>query len=324
MDSISRLSQHLPPFVINLSKSQRAQGVATAVGVLVLLSPLNRWLSWRSANNGDTLNRWNPATELVVVTGGSSGIGAKIVQMLEAENIKVIILDINSPSGKNVGIDKTAPFYKVDLSDADAIAAVAERIRSDHGHPTALVNNAGIAHGETILSVTPEKFQRLVSVNLEAPFLLTQQFLPDMITHNHGHIVNIASLASFLTQAANVDYGATKVGLLAFHEGLKQELKHVYNAPGVRASVIHPTWVNTPMIEAILKAGTLGRYVEAEDVAGAVVTQLTSGYAAQVPVPRSLGWTSIVRGLPVWMQERVRDSITVGLLRALAVQKEKL
>lgn len=57
-----------------------------------------------------------------------------------------------------------------------------------------------------------------------------------MITHNHGHIVNIASLASFLTQAANVDYGATKVGLLAFHEGLKQELKHVYNAPGVRAS----------------------------------------------------------------------------------------
>lgn len=101
MDSISRLSQHLPPFVINLSKSQRAQGVATAVGVLVLLSPLSRWLSWRSANNGDTLNRWNPATELVVVTGGSSGIGAKIVQMLEAENIKVIILDINSPSGKN-------------------------------------------------------------------------------------------------------------------------------------------------------------------------------------------------------------------------------
>ncbi|KAF9773330.1 hypothetical protein IL306_008885 [Fusarium sp. DS 682] len=321
MDSISRLSQHLPPFVINLSKSQRAQGVATVVGILALLSPLNRWLSWRSANHGVTLNRWNPATELVVVTGGSSGIGAKIVQMLEAENIKVIILDINPPSGKN---GTRTPFYKVDLSDADAIATVAERIRSDHGHPTALVNNAGIAHGETILSVTPEKLQRLVSVNLEAPFLLTQQFLPDMLTHNHGHIVNIASLASFLTQAANVDYGATKVGLLAFHEGLKQELRHIYNAPGVRATVIHPTWVNTPMIEPILKAGTLGRYVETEDVAGAVVRQLTSGYAAQVPVPRSLGWTSMVRGLPVWMQERVRDSITVGFLQALKANKGKL
>ncbi|KAF5254123.1 hypothetical protein FANTH_1005 [Fusarium anthophilum] len=277
MDSISQLSQHLPPFVVNLSKSQRAQTIATVVGVLALLSPLNRWLSWRSANHGDTINRWNPATELVVVTGGSSGIGAKIVQMLEAKNIKVIILDINPPSGKSVGIGARTPFYKVDLSDADAIAAVAERIRSDHGHPTALVNNAGIAHGETILSVTPEKLHRLVSVNLEAPFLLTQQFLPNMITHNHGHIVNIASLASFLTQAANVDYGATKVGLLAFHEGLKQELRHIYNAPGVRATVLHPTWVNTPMIEPILKAGTLGRYVEAEDVAGAVVRQLLSG-----------------------------------------------
>ncbi|KAF5646981.1 tyrosinase central domain protein [Fusarium tjaetaba] len=218
-----------------------------------------------------------PPLNFVVVTGGSSGIGAKIVQMLEAKNIKVIILDINPPPVKN---GTRTPFYKVDLSDADAIASVAERIRSDHGHPTALVNNAGIAHGETILSVTPEKLQRLVSVNLEAPFLLTQQFLPDMIKNNHGHIVNIASLASFLTQAANVDYGATKVGLLAFHEGLKQELRHIYNAPGVRATVIHPTWVNTPMIEPILKAGTLGRYVEPKDVAGAVVRQLTSGNLA--------------------------------------------
>lgn len=88
MDSISRLSQHLPPFVINLSKSQRAHGVATVVGILALLSPLNRWLSWRSANHGDTLNRWNPATELVVVTGGSSGIGA---------NSTLTGLDINGP-----------------------------------------------------------------------------------------------------------------------------------------------------------------------------------------------------------------------------------
>jgi len=99
-----------------------------------------------------------------------------------------------------------------------------------------LVNNAGFANSATILSVTPEKLMRLFSVNLAAPFLLTRQFLPEMVAKNRGHIVNVGSMASFSTQANNVDYGATKSGVLAFHEGLLQELKHVYKAPAVRAT----------------------------------------------------------------------------------------
>ncbi|WKT54471.1 Short-chain dehydrogenase/reductase SDR [Fusarium oxysporum f. sp. vasinfectum] len=300
MDSLSRLTQQLPPFVLELSRSQKARSLVTVVGILALLHPLNRWLSWRRTNNNLTRGSWNPSRELVVVTGGSSGIGAKIVEMLELRGIKVIILDLNPPFG-NIGLwhcSRTA-FYQVDLSNADAITSVVDRIRSDHGHPTALVNNAGFAHGETILSVTPEKLQRLFNVNLVAPFLLTQQFLPDMISHNHGHIVNIASLASFMTQAANVDYGASKVGVLAFHEGLKQELNHIYKAPAVRATVIHPSWVKTPMAEKLLQTGKLGRY------------------GAQVVVPNTLAWTSIVRGLPVWIQETLRDSVTRSLLQAL-------
>jgi short-subunit dehydrogenase len=98
------------------------------------------------------------------------------------------------------------------------------------------VNNAGIGNGDTIIAVKPERLHRLFNVNLVAPFLLVQQFLPEMIAANHGHIVNIASLASFSTQASNVDYAASKAGVLAFHEGIQQELKHTYKARAVRAT----------------------------------------------------------------------------------------
>ncbi|SPO01993.1 related to a retinal short-chain dehydrogenase/reductase [Cephalotrichum gorgonifer] len=314
MSSLAKLSEQYSPVALELLKSPKVRNAAAIFGFLTLLPSLNRWLSWRRANNNITRRTWNAPKEIVVVTGGSSGIGAKIVQMLESRGLKIIILDVNPPPTKTA---QNTAFYEVDLSDPAAISEIAERIRRDHGHPTVLINNAGIGNGESIISVAPTKLQKLFNVNLVAPFLLTQQFLPEMISQNHGHIVNIASMASFSTQAANVDYAASKVGLLAFHEGIKQELKHVYKAPAVRATVVHPTWVQTPMIDKLLKTGKLGRYVTAEDVACAVVKQITSGYGAQVVVPPDMAWTSMIRGFPVWLQESLRDMVTQGLLRAI-------
>jgi len=113
---------------------------------------------------------------------------------------------------------------------------LATRIRTEHGDPTVLINNAGIGNNSNLLDVPPNSLRELFDVNLLAPFLLVREFVPAMVRRNHGHIVNIASLASFSTQANNVDYGASKAGLLAMHEGLKQELKHIHMAPAVRAT----------------------------------------------------------------------------------------
>lgn len=85
-----------------------------------------------------------------------------------------------------------------------------------------------------LLEQSEAQTRKVFDVNLIAPILLTQQFLPSMVKRNHGHIVNLASQASFATQASNVEYACTKAGLLAFHEGLGQELRHVYKAPLVR------------------------------------------------------------------------------------------
>lgn len=125
-------------------------------------------------------------------------------------------------------------FYQVDITSSASLREVAQKIRSEHGDPTILVNNAGVMHLATILDESEEQVRRIFEVNIIAHFLLMKEFLPSMIEHNHGHIITLASLASFVTGVKNVDYSCTKAGALAFHEGLTQELKHSYNARKVR------------------------------------------------------------------------------------------
>jgi all-trans-retinol dehydrogenase (NAD+) len=125
-------------------------------------------------------------------------------------------------------------FYQVDLSDPSAIASIADRVRKEHGDPTVLVNNAGIGNAMSLLDLPEPKIRKVFEVNIIAHILLIKEFLPSMVQRNHGHIVNIASMASFSTQASNVDYGCSKAAVLSFSEGLAQELRHIYKAPMVR------------------------------------------------------------------------------------------
>lgn len=118
--------------------------------------------------------------------------------------------------------------------ESEAISSVADQIREDHGNPTVLINNTGFAELKATLDLPESYFQNILDVNLLAPYFLTKHFLPSMIKRDHGHIVNIASQAFFATQAKNVAYGSTQVGLLAFHEGLGQELRYIYKAPRIR------------------------------------------------------------------------------------------
>jgi hypothetical protein len=71
------------------------------------------------------------------------------------------------------------------------------------------------------------------------------------------------------------------------------------------------------MIEKLLATGKLGPHVTAHDVASAVVRQVTSGYGGQLVVPPGMGWTSMIRGFPTWVQEGIRDTVTQGLLQAI-------
>jgi short-subunit dehydrogenase len=125
-------------------------------------------------------------------------------------------------------------FYNVGLTSSTAIAETATQVRRDHGSPTILINNAGVGSVESILEEPEENIRRTLEVNMVSHFWTVKELLPDMVKNYHGHIVSIASMASFAGLNGMADYACTKAGALAFHESLSQEIRHLYGARRIR------------------------------------------------------------------------------------------
>lgn len=150
----------------------------------------------------------------------------------------------------------------------------------------------------------------MFDVNLLSHWSTVQEFLPDMLAKKKGHIMSVASLASFTAFAGAADYCCTKAALLAFHEALTQELKHRYKCPQIKTSIVHPNWTRSaitshPAIEAGLKRIGVN-LLEPEDVAEAMVKQIIAAQSGQLVL--GPGLAPKVRALPLWIQELIRDS----------------
>ncbi|KAH7153368.1 hypothetical protein EDB81DRAFT_791268 [Dactylonectria macrodidyma] len=198
---------------------------------------LNRWPAQGGLFSNDV---WDWTKEIVLITGGSSGMGKAIVQIFAEKKIKVVLLDRNPPSDP---LPPSAFFFEVDITSPKALKEVAKQIRRRVGDPTVLINNAGVSSGASILASSEAEVRQTFEVNNMAHFWIVQEFLPAMIKANHGHVVTMASISSFVVIANNVDYSCTKAGALAFHEGLGQELKHRYSAGKIRTRydvTLHP------------------------------------------------------------------------------------
>ncbi|KAF2789592.1 dehydrogenase/reductase SDR family member 8 precursor [Melanomma pulvis-pyrius CBS 109.77] len=264
--------------------------------------------SWRVKSEK---SRWNWSQEIAVVTGGCSGIGELVVKRLARKGVKVAVLDIQQlPVGLQGFTNVT--FFACDITDPTAVNTTAERIRATLGSPSILVNNAGIAQAHSILDTSDEWLRKIFDVNLLSNFTTVKAFLPAMIAKNKGHVVTVASTASFSGIAFMVDYCSTKAGVLSFHEGLNQELKHRYNAPNVLTTSVHPNWVRTPLIapfEKTLRAAG-SPIIEPEEVADAIVAQIVSCSGAQVFLPSVASRSAFLRAFPNWLQEAVRSGVS--------------
>lgn len=210
----SRLVQRVSPDRATTIRS-RVYWLAAASLALAINDQLNK----QTANNWVVDSRWNWDDEIVVVTGGSSGIGASICQRLIAKNprTRIVVIDY-VPLNWTPRAGAKVCYYECDLSDAYAIKIVCDRIKTEVGHPTVLFNNAGLARGATVMEGTQNDVQLTIKVNLIAPFLLTKEFLPEMVRRDHGHIVNTGSMSSVISAPSIVDYSASKAGLTALHE----------------------------------------------------------------------------------------------------------
>jgi len=233
--------------------------------------------------------------------------------------VRVAVLDVQGLP-KDLEDNVLVHFYQCDVTSSESVGAAADSVRKDIGHPSILINNAGVAQPHSIMK-TDEKFLRkIIGVNLMSMWFTTQQFLPNMIEHNKGHIITMASRASFLALSTAADYSATKAGALSFHESLTAEIKHQHKAPGILTTVVHPNFVKTPLIAHI--SGKLEKsgmqLLTSEQVADDVVDRIESKRGGQLIIPGSIPFSLLsgIRGWPTWLQEVLRDGVARGSVKA--------
>ncbi len=223
--------------------------------------------------------------KLALVSGGGSGLGKATAEHLAEEGARVAVTDIDpataeaTADGINASYQGAAIAMRHDVTDAAAWSRVLGDTRDAFGGLDILVNNAGISiHGNTE-TMTEDNFKTLLDVNVTSVFLGCQAALPLMAETGRASIVNISSVAGKMGNPNTIGYGTTKAGVAYMTKCVA--LDCAQKGYDVRANSIHPTFIETPLIEQFLKDEAdlqrlhdlvpLGRICQPRDVTYAIV-----------------------------------------------------
>jgi 3-oxoacyl-[acyl-carrier protein] reductase len=227
---------------------------------------------------------------VVLVTGGNRGIGLACARAFAAEGDRVAVTSRSAPVEGVVSVP-------CDVSSAASVDAAFAAVEEQLGKVEVLVANAGITRDNLVLRMTDEDFTSVVDTNLAGAFRVVKRAVPGMLRARHGRIILISSVVGMLGSAGQVNYAASKSGLVGLARSLAREL----GSRDITVNVVAPGFVETDMTAGlpddrraeVLAAVPLGRMASAEEVA-AVVTWLASPAAsyitgAVVPVDGGLG-----------------------------------
>jgi len=152
-----------------------------------------KWISRLYSNQGNLFYAPRPlewSEQVVVITGGASGVGELLANTLAVKSVSVVVLDVKPIQTQNYNI----AYYKCDVSKWEEVEAVSKKVIEEIGQPTIIINNAGVVQGKLILDLSPEDIQQTFGVNTLAHFWILKAFLPGMIAKKRGHIVTMSSV----------------------------------------------------------------------------------------------------------------------------------
>lgn len=218
-----------------------------------------------------------------VITGGASGIGAATVRRFVREGADVCILDRDLVSAERLASECGGETFalELDVRQETAVRRAAERVLSRWGVIDVLVNNAGSELNKTYDETTMDEWDRVLDTDLKGPWLLCKYFVPSMVEHGAGSVINVSSLNGLVGFPLSTAYGSAKGGLVVFTKDMAIELA----TSGVRINCVCPGVIQTPMMErwtdlmpdkeeakAMLRGVMpIGRMGTAEEVAGAIL-----------------------------------------------------
>ncbi|EPQ32082.1 uncharacterized protein PFL1_00280 [Pseudozyma flocculosa PF-1] len=297
-----------------------------ALPCLILLG----WtLTWSSAawTNHPRLPRIQASQwkrELVVVTGGATGIGAHLALKLARRGAKVVTLDIQKADYASLGaaapaqteLDDITPNihpYICDVASLDALTKVVKSIRALHGDPTILINNAGITNSRPLVECSAAEVTKLLNVNLASPLWLIQSLLPGMLAAAEAgracHIVSVSSIMGHVGISKMVDYCASKHGLVGLHRALRYEIRSHHRTHRIRTTLVILGHVRTRLFAGIYfnpLARFLAPSIEPEHVAERIVEAIDARREGTIALPWYANWTEGLAVLPSWGADAVQ------------------
>lgn len=227
----------------------------------------------------------------VLVTGGNRGIGRAIAEAFLAQGDKVAV------TTRNGGAPEGALDIRCDVTDPAAVEAAFAEVEAAHGTVEVLVANAGITKDTLLLRMSEDDWSSVIETNLTGSYRLARRASKGMLRQRSGRIIFVSSVVGLTGSAGQVNYAASKSGLVGMARSIAREL----GSRGITANVVAPGFVDTDMTADLSddhKAGILGqvplgRYAAPEEIAAAVTWLAGDGAAyvtgAVIPVDGGLG-----------------------------------
>ena len=231
------------------------------------------------------------AGKLALVTGAAQGLGAAQARILAREGARVLCTDINEAGAHETARAIDAEFgagiafgFAHDVADPDHWVAAVEEARDKLGGLSVLVNNAGVGVRGNIETCTYDEWKRGFAINVDSVFLGCQKALPLMKDHQPGSIVNISSIAGLIASDTMPGYNASKAAVWMLSKSVA--LYCAKQGWNIRCNSVHPTFVDTPILDGIVRSSgreksvimdklarqiPLGRVGEPDDIANGVL-----------------------------------------------------
>ena len=221
---------------------------------------------------------------VALITGGAAGIGKATAARFIEEGARVVICDVNQQAGEAAiaELGHGAAFYKVDVTNRQAVQAWVDEVAAKYGRIDILVNNAGVLRdgilvklqdGQVVKQMPESDFDLVIAVNLKGVFNCTQAVAPQMIRQNGGVILNATSIVGMDGNFGQTNYVATKAGVVGMTKVWARELGRY----GIRVNAVAPGFTATEMVmqmpEKVLEGmkgrTPLGRLAQPLDIANA-------------------------------------------------------
>lgn len=199
--------------------------------------------------------------QVVIVTGGSSGIGATIARLFAAHGAWVVIASLDDGTDVAAAIKQSggeALFVPTDVARATEVRAMVDTTIQRCGHVDILCNNAGIGHSQPFWEIDDDTWQRVIDVNLTGQFLCAKYAVRSMLKQGSGVIINIASVHGFATRGGTTAYAASKAAVVGMTRAMALDLAR----RNVRVVGIAPGSIDTPMMWRGRNAADLPRVAQ--------------------------------------------------------------